>query len=41
MEKLDLRNIKAGWVQEHKLNDPNVPESTIEAKACFYSFDIT
>ena len=41
MEKLDLRNIKAGWVQEHKLNDPLVPESTLEAKACFYSIEIT
>lgn len=41
MEKLDLRNIKAGWQHEAQLNNPSVPESTLAAKACFYSHDIT
>jgi len=41
MEKIDLRNIKKGWFLENKLNSPENPESTLAAKACFYSFNIT
>lgn len=40
-ETLDLNNIKAGWKNEPKLNNPMVPNSTLAPKACFYSIDIS
>lgn len=40
MEKLDLLNVKKGWIVENKLNSPENPESTLAAKACFYSFNM-
>jgi hypothetical protein len=41
MEKLDLNNIKAGWKQEYSFNNTDVPQSKLQAKACFYSCDLT
>lgn len=40
-EKLDLRNIKVGWKNELKINDPLDPKTTLAPKACFYTINLS